>query len=606
MARVEIRTDEGSHPLPLEIANLTLRELLLIRSYGDRSFARAFRYDAEDIARARRNERLSATMGMRAEIEDPLSGKPMGMRDFLRRTLQEVAPLAEALGYLPLLAPLQDMAEGASNTADRLRSELQHELGGSEVVPVDVLRKLAERREQEVASDIEQIGRLLPNLGEEAQRLRDLWDHAREEAQREPGTPIRFGPSPGSLIQVSYPDKAAEVLDLAQQLIRIESVSCAPPEGVRLDEIRRAATWVFDYLQGAGLDVRTFEKGDYPAILASFPGREFAPIMLSGHFDVVEAERAPAQFQPRIEGDYLWGRGACDMKTVLATFLVWMKDTRRGGAPYPGINALLIGNEEIGEIEPQGTPHVLAELWRDRHYAPGLVIAGERTGERGDELLGEVCIEGRGLVRLTLTARGTRGHTGIRGSSVDLSDRLLRAQEEVNRLLALRSPASQQGSWRSQVHFPFVHVGQPGVFNVSASSGTLGVEIRPVPDDRFEEWMPEIERFCQEQNLELEVVAAENGTSCAPTNSYLSLLLKAISSATGSTPVLGRKLPATSARFAPHGQVIVWGQAGVGPHAADERHFIPSIHPYYCSLVALGEGMRLPPASPSSASQTKE
>jgi succinyl-diaminopimelate desuccinylase len=325
--------------------------------------------------------------------------------------------------------------------------------------------------------------------------------------------------------------------------------------------------------------------------------------MLSGHFDVVEAEHASSQFRPRIEGDYLWGRGACDMKTVLATFLIWMKDMRKDGAPYPAINLLLVGNEETGETEPHGTPHVLAELWSTGPYAPELLIAGERTGERGDEPVGEVCTEGRGLVRLTLTARGTRGHTGVRGSSTDLSERLLRTQQAVTRLLALHGSFSRTDSWRSQIHFPFLHVGQPGVFNISAASGTLGVEIRPVPADRLEDWLPEIEQQCQQENLELKLVAAENGTSCSPTNPYLSLLLEAIHAATGSAPALGRKLPATSARFAPGGQGIVWGQSGVGPHAADERHYIPSIDPYYRSLIELGKAMRLQPAGSSAARQ---
>jgi len=55
----------------------------------------------------------------------------------------------------------------------------------------------------------------------------------------------------------------------------------------------------------------------------------------------------------------------------------------------------------------------------------------------------------------------------------------------------------------------------------------------------------------------------------------------------GKEPVIGRKLAATSARFAPRGQGVVWGQSGVGPHAPDERHFIPSIDPYYRALHAL-------------------
>jgi hypothetical protein len=29
---------------------------------------------------------------------------------------------------------------------------------------------------------------------------------------------------------------------------------------------------------------------------------------------------------------------------------------------------------------------------------------------------------------------------------------------------------------------------------------------------------------------------------------------------------------------------VVWGQSGIGPHARDERHYIPSILPYYQAL----------------------
>jgi acetylornithine deacetylase/succinyl-diaminopimelate desuccinylase-like protein len=83
------------------------------------------------------------------------------------------------------------------------------------------------------------------------------------------------------------------------------------------------------------------------------------------------------------------------------------------------------------------------------------------------------------------------------------------------------------------------------------------------------------------------VVAAENAVACDPGDPYVMELLKAIRQATGAEPVLGRKLAATSARFAPGGQGVVWGQSGIGPHAADERHFIPSIEPYYRALEAL-------------------
>jgi hypothetical protein len=66
-------------------------------------------------------------------------------------------------------------------------------------------------------------------------------------------------------------------------------------------------------------------------------------------------------------------------------------------------------------------------------------------------------------------------------------------------------------------------------------------------------------------------------------------LIEAVRRASGEEPKIGRKLPGTSARFAPGGLGVVWGQSGIGPHARDERHYIPSIEPYFNSLNALAK-----------------
>ena len=156
-----------------------------------------------------------------------------------------------------------------------------------------------------------------------------------------------------------------------------------------LDEVHRAGSLVDDYLRNAGLDVKYFD-GKYPAVYATFPKAETSnekqdsslvthpssPILLTGHFDVVEPEPDDSQFTPRIEGDYLWGRGAADMKTVVATYMVWMKDTMKAGAPYPNIALMLVGNEENGEAEAWGTPHLLKEL----NLAP--IIIHRRRADR--------------------------------------------------------------------------------------------------------------------------------------------------------------------------------------------------------------------------------
>jgi hypothetical protein len=79
----------------------------------------------------------------------------------------------------------------------------------------------------------------------------------------------------------------------------------------------------------------------------------------------------------------------------------------------------------------------------------------------------------------------------------------------------------------------------------------------------------------------------ENGIICSPSNPYLGALKNTVRLLSGAEPKIGYKLPATSARFAPDGQGVVWGQSGLGPHSKDERHFIPSILPYYQALDGL-------------------
>lgn len=588
MARVEVRTDEGGHPLDLEIANLALRELLLMRLYGDPEFGRAFRYDAEDIARARRNECLAAQHGLRAKIEDPFRGKPLAMRRFLQRTLDEVLPLARSLNMQTLLTPLADMAAGAPNTAERLRARLRAELGSDDVVPPELLARLAEEREQQVARDIERIASELPSLGDEAARLRELWGRARDDVRHDPAAPIRLRPPLGAAIEVRYPDKTSEIVDLARELIRIPSVSAAVPGGERPEEIRRAATFIFDYLRQADLDVLSFEDGPYPALLARFPSGCSSPVLLCGHFDVVEPDPDDGQFEPRLEGEYLWGRGACDMKTVLATYLVWMKDVRRRGGRFPAVGLLLVGNEEVGEAEPCGTPHVLRELTDKGLDLPRLLIAGERTGERGDETFGSLCLHNRGLLRLQLRAHNRRQHTGFVSGHTDPGERLLKAREEILRRLASVLHLKGDGLWHSTITFPFLHFGEPGLFNVSPGQGVLGVEVRLIPKDDVVAALDAVHACAEELGLAVRVTAAENGVACPPENPFLRHLLDALRQVSGAEPTIRRKLAATSARFAPGGQGVVWGQSGIGPHAPEERHYLPSIEPYYQVLDEFG------------------
>ncbi len=268
MGRVEVRTDEGAHSLEVDVANLTLKHLLLLHIYSDSKFARGFRYDREDIARARVNENLAAKFSMRAEIENPLTGKPIGMRDFLKWTLGEVRPLAEALNMWDDLRPLVEISEGARNTAEKMRARLQSQISNGNEVPFEVLKEIHFEREAQVKGDVERIASEYTFLGDDAFKIAEFLQRGRDTARQIQNAPIQFRPRPQAMTEVSYPDKTSEILDLAQQLIRIPSVTACPDE--RYDEVHRAGSLIDDYLRNAGLDVKFFD-GKYPAIYATFP-----------------------------------------------------------------------------------------------------------------------------------------------------------------------------------------------------------------------------------------------------------------------------------------------------------------------------------------------
>ena len=585
MGRVEVRTDEGGHSLDLDIANLTLKHLLLLRIYSDPTFSRGFRYDREDITRARANETLAARQGLRAEIENPLTGKPITVRAFLKWTLDELKPLAQALNLRNDLNPLVEMSEGGRNTSEKIRARLQMELGENDEVPLSILKELFYEHEAQVKADVERIASDYGSLGSDSAKIAEFIQRSRDGVRQIPTAPIRFRPRAQAVIEVSYPDKTSEILDLAQQLILIPSVTASPNE--RLDEVHRAGSLIDDYLRNARLETKFFD-GKYPAVYATFPKPatlDLQPILLTGHFDVVEPDPDDSQFNPRIEGDYLHGRGAADMKTVVATYLVWMKDRMKMGKPFPNISLLLVGNEENGEAEAWGTPHVLKEL----NLTPSLFIAGERTGEKGDELFGEVCAENRGVMRFDVIARGAKGHSGVAGTG-DLSEKLIAARSALNEIFAKHLTLKSSDGWQSQAKFPFISVGTPGVYNVTAGEGILGVEIRPIPQDDVQGLRLNVESYCAENGLEVSFSVMENGVACDPNNPALKALIEAVKQASGGTePKIGKKLPGTSARFAPGGQAVVWGQSGIGPHAKNEAHFIPSIEPYYRSLNELAK-----------------
>ncbi|MCX6565741.1 MAG: M20/M25/M40 family metallo-hydrolase [Candidatus Aminicenantes bacterium] len=599
MSRVEVRTDEGGDSLDLAVAKIVLKELLMLRIYGDPLFGRSYSYGEAEIALARENEHVAAARGLNATIESPFRGGRITIREWLGRTLADLEPLTEAMDYGRYLEPLREMTRGGPNPASEMRTWFERRLSGepptpspsgATVVPEGLLKEWMEAKIREVNSDIRDIAGRRSRLGDEAAKLDELLGPFTKAGHDNPLLPVRIQDVDVKPAVVPSGGAVEEVLNLASSLVRFPSVTCGGQE--RPEDIMRCARFLAGFMRDAGFEVQLYDRGRYPAILAGFPGGLSAPVMLSGHFDVVGPDPNDTQFEPRIEGDYLWGRGAADMKTVVATFVVWMRRALRAGPPFPSMNLLLVGNEENGEAEPFGTPQILADRNRCASWSPEFMIVGERTGERGDELFGQICTENRGVVRLRIVVRGEAAHSGFDSLPQDIMARLIQAREVVSGLLPDHLSLKSDSSWKSSAWFPFLNVGVPGLYNITPDRGILGLEVRPIPQDNVPGLLEALASSLADLGMEIEPEVVEGGIVCPPGNAHLDRLVSAVNLVSGRPPEISRKLAGTSARFAPGGNAVIWGQSGIGPHSRNERHYIPSIEPYLRMLDAFAATVR--------------
>ena len=135
-----------------------------------------------------------------------------------------------------------------------------------------------------------------------------------------------------------------------------------------------------------------------------------APLVcLAGHTDVVPtgplAEWASDPFTPTERDGFLYGRGAADMKTSLAAFVVAVERLLARGEPAGSIALLVTSDEEGPSVD--GTAQVVDKLVRD-----GTTIDYCIVGEPSSvDALGDMIKNGRrGTLSGTLIVKGVQGH----------------------------------------------------------------------------------------------------------------------------------------------------------------------------------------------------
>ncbi|TWP49636.1 M20/M25/M40 family metallo-hydrolase [Lentzea tibetensis] len=145
-----------------------------------------------------------------------------------------------------------------------------------------------------------------------------------------------------------------EVVALASELIRIDTTNTGDPD--TLVGERKAAEWVAEKLSEVGYETTYVESGAKGRgnVIARLEGadRSRGALLVHGHLDVVPADASEWSVHPfsgAVQDGHVWGRGAVDMKDMVAMSLAIARHFKRANVTPPrDIVFAFLADEEAG------------------------------------------------------------------------------------------------------------------------------------------------------------------------------------------------------------------------------------------------------------------
>lgn len=166
---------------------------------------------------------------------------------------------------------------------------------------------------------------------------------------------------------------------------------------------------LIERLEKIGFACETIEQGGVTNLWAR--RGDVSPVFVfAGHTDVVppgpREQWHSDPFEPTEKDGFLYGRGAADMKTSIAAFVVAIEEFVAAQPDHVGSIALLITSDEEGPAR-DGTVIVCDKL-KARGEQIDYCVVGEPTSV---SRLGDMCKNGRrGSLNARLTIKGLQGH----------------------------------------------------------------------------------------------------------------------------------------------------------------------------------------------------
>jgi acetylornithine deacetylase len=343
----------------------------------------------------------------------------------------------------------------------------------------------------------------------------------------------------------------------------------------------RLARVVADDLASAGLDTR---------IISASPGRDSVvgtlsgegtgkSLMLYAHLDTVAVAGVESTTDPIERAGRLYGRGAYDMKSGLASCVAVVRAIADAGVSLSGdIVVAGVADEEAASI---GMEEVLKSVRTDA------AVVTEPT-----ELA--LCVAHKGFCWHRLTVRGRAAHGSRHEQGVDAN---LRMGAFLHELRHLEDTLRRHPAPHAYVGPPSLHVGvlQGGTgASTYADRCVAEIERRTIPGESPEDVTAELEEVLAAAQLatddaaSVELLLARPPFESSPDSDILGLLKRACQTEMGRQPAIaGRPEWMDSALLASAGiDTVVFGPGGDGAHAESEWVDLASLEQHARVLLA--------------------
>lgn len=215
------------------------------------------------------------------------------------------------------------------------------------------------------------------------------------------------------------PDIGDDAVTLLCELLQVDTSN--PGDGSGPGELA-AANWARDKLVEVGIDAQVFTttSDTRAGVSALIPGTDpsVPPLLLTGHLDVVPADAADWTHPPFSghldDQGVIWGRGAVDMKDMVAMILAVVRGwSRTGYTPQRSVAVLLTPDEEAGGHH--GAHWIVENRPELLHGASEAIgeVGGFSIDLPGGGRIYPVQVGEKGIAWMTITVNGTAGHGSL-------------------------------------------------------------------------------------------------------------------------------------------------------------------------------------------------